>query len=708
MDQNPYDPTSGLATPDQITVQQNPLSLPLSDDIILQTLSFAEQRGKTVRQQLKIDERTGTNVNFWKGQQVASTGLDTRYQEMHVDNVSRQNLENKIKLATGKTPDIFCVPPDRQGFNTEAANHIQAYMRDRFDNSTNKRLLKNGLRKMDLEFISVIKPRWDPAHQRSVFDLIDSKDILFGEGSRVYEDGFTIEGTHILFHYVEQETQQVLNLFPKKAQELLALLGAEGKQVPSRITYTEAHFDWYDQQGNCNQGVACRYGTLILASFKQPYYEYDNTQVNYFDRPRKNFILFSYSNLGESPYETTTDFEQMIPLNRIINRRRRQITEISDRAVPKIAFIGGAMTKELAENISPNPNEAIILSENYDGNNIQDAMYVIPAVPPSPILFQDLMDLRGRADSITATHGTTMGQVVGAGESGVSKQISREGDLVTSDDIVDVTLERIIFEMASWEMQFLRLYRDNDRPPARITNGEGETEYVDLNREKIETDIQLTVKASSMDKQTRRADAIQLLGAQAIDPYTLLEDLDVPNPRERLRRLVAFITAMKTGSLDGYMEQLGIDPETPFATAEDAGRDIEILKTGNEVMAQMPSEAYVATFQQLIQSPEFQNPDSKEFTPYAKQLIMMHLMKLKMMVDQAVQQSEQQAQQQGGVDPNAPQSMTGPAAAPGAQAPQQPVGIMPTTASAFAGGANPSNFSALMQSLLARSTAAQA
>lgn len=694
MDQDPQN-SAALTTPDQITVQQNPLSLPLSDDIILQTLSFAEQRGKSLRSQLRIDERSTTNVNFWKGQQVASTGLDTRYQEMHVDNVSRQNLENKIKLATGHTPDIFVVPSDRQGFNTEAANHLQSYMRDRFDSSTNKRLLKNGLRKMDLEFIAIIKCRWDQKHQRAVYDLIDSKDILFGEGSRVYEDGFTIEGSHVLFHYVEEETQQILNRFPKKAQELLALLGAQGKQIPSRITYTEASFDWYDQQGNCNQGIACRYGTLILDSFKQPYYNYDNEQVNYFDRPRKNFILFSYSNLGESPYESTTDFEQLIPLNRIINRRRRQITEISDRAVPKLAFIGGAMTKELAENISPNPNEAIILDENYDGNDISKAMFMIPGVPPSPILFQDLMDLRGRADSITATHGNTFGQVTG-NQSGVSKQISREGDLVTSDDIVDITLERVIFEMSSWEMQFMRLFSDNDRPPYRITNGEGDTDYVELTREKIETDIQVTVKASSVDKQAQRQNAIQLLGAQAIDPYTLLEDLDVPNPRERLRRLVSFINASKTGSLQSYMEMLGIDAETDFATAEDAARDIDILKTGNEVMAAMPSEAYVAVFQQLVSSPEFTSSDSKEFTPYSKQLVMMHLMKLKMLVNQAAQQQQQQQSMQGGVNP----------AQMGAPQGAQQMGMMPTTAAAFQ--TPQTDFSAVMNSLLARSTAAQA
>lgn len=688
------DPETGferteLTTPDQVTEEMRPLSLPLSDEVILQTLQYAEQRGKELRSKLKIDDRTNTNVQFWKGDQVSSGGLDTRYQEMHINNVSRLNVENKIKLATGYTPDIFVVPPDRQGFNTEAANHLQAYMRDRFDGDTNKRLLKNGLRKLDLEFIAIIKARWDQRYQKSVFELVDSKDLLFGEGSRVYEDGFTIEGTHVLFHYIEEETQQVLNRFPKKANDLLALLGAQHDQIPSRIVYTEAHFDWYDPKGDCNQGVACRYGTLILNSFKQPYYDYDNEQINFFDRPRKNFILFSYANLGESPYDSTSDFEQLIPLNRIINRRRRQITEISDRAVPKLAFLGGAMTKELAENISPNPNEAIILSEQYEGADIRSAMFIIPGAPPSPILYNDLVDLRNSADAITATHATTMGAVNNGNESGVSKQISREGDMVTSDDIVNITLDRVIYEMSSWEMQFLRLFCDDDRPPYRITNGEGETQYVQLNREKIETDIQMAVRASSTDKASRRADALQLLGAQAIDPYTLLEDLDVPNPRERLRRLANFIKSVKGGNLDAYLQSLGIDPETPFATAEDAQRDIDILQTGNEVMPQMPDEAYVAVFQALIQSPQFKQAP---WTDYTRQLTMMHLMKLKLLVNQAAQQQQQQQAQASGVDPNQPMG------APGQVAPS----FMPETAGAFSGAQQPTDFNQLANRSMAR------
>jgi hypothetical protein len=668
-----------LADTDQIVVETPVLNLPIDDSIILQTLDFAERQGKSVRQKMGVDKRSEETHKFWLGDQVDQSKLDTRYQMMHVDNVVRQNLENKIKLATGHMPDIFCAPPDNQGFNKEAAQDLQAYLRDRFSGGVTKRLLKNGLRKVDLDFIGIIKARYDKNTQRSSYELVDSKYILFGEGAKIYEDGFTIDGTDVLFHYVEEATQQVLNKFPKKAAELMAMLATSGKQIPSRIIYTEASFKWFDQQGNAHEGVAWRYGTVVLDKMRHPYFDYDNPQNNFFDRPRKNYIIISYANLGDNVYEATTDTEQSIPVQRIINRRRRQITEIADRSVPKLAFVGGAFNAELASSISNSPNEAIILSDNYTGDDIAKAMTIIPATPPNPVLYNDLSSLYGRMDSLFATHGTTRGEIQGGGESGVSKQITREGDLVTSDDIGEVTLERVIFEMASWEMQFLRMFRDDEnQQPLRITNSEGETEFIELNRKKIEADIQAVVKASGQDKQTRRADALQLLTAQAIDPYTLFEDLDVPNPRERIRRLAAFIKAQTAGNLDAYMEAIGVDPKTPFANAEDAARDIDILRSGHTVQLQLPDESYVAVFTSLVNAPQFNDPAQMAqagWNQWNKQLVSQHIQRMRQLVSEAAakQQAEAGVNSQG-LQPNQP----------GANG-------LPTTANAFVPGAPPAN-----------------
>lgn len=639
-----------LVTPDQVTVETPPLHLPIEDSTLLVILNDAETRGKTVRQKLGVDTRSETNTNFWKGKQVDETRLDVRYQAAHVDNIVRQNLENQIKLATGHMPDIFCAPPDKQDFNIEAALDVQKSLRERLDNGTTKRLLKNGLRKLQLDLIAIIKARWKYDEKDFCFELVPSKDVLFGEGARVHEDGYTIDGTDVLFHYVEEPTQQVLNTFKGKSQALLDLLGQKYKgQIPSRIRYTEAHFRWYDQQGRCHEGVCWRYDSLLLDKMKAPYYDYDNPQNNYFDRPRKPFIILSYSNLGDTVYESTTDFEQAIPINRIINRRRRQITEIADRAVPKLAFLAGAMTKEMARDISVSPQEAIILSSDNATDDIQKSMYVIPATPPNPVLYNDLIDLRGRVDSLFATHGTTRGENVAAGESGISKQITREGDLVTSDDLVDIVVERVTSEMAGWGFQFMRLFFDDDRPPLRLTNREGETEHIDLKRNKIETDVQIVVKASSVDKQVRRADALQQLEAKAIDPYTLMEDLDVNNPRERLRRLLSFMQSQQTNDWNIYADVLGIDLKTHMSTEEDAQRDIDILAGGQQVRVRLPSEKYVSTFIAYKNSPEYAQLDDRQ-----RMLVDNHIERLKAVVNEEVAKQEATA----GVDSQAMAGVT--------------------------------------------------
>lgn len=638
-----------LAQPDVITIQTEPLHLPIQDEMILSVLNDAEQRGKNMRAKFNIDERASLNTSFWKGKQVDDSKLDARYQQAHTDNVIGQDLENKIKLATSHMPDIFVAPPDRQEHNMEAARDLQQFLRERLDSGTIKRLLKNGLRKLDLELIFIIKARWDAQYKDFCFELVNSSDILFGEGAVVKEDGYTIDGTDVLFHYVEDSTQNVLNTFKDKAQALLDMLGAQGQKIPSRIRYTEAHFKWYGTDGAVNEGIAWRYGNLILGKMKQPYFDYQNKQNNYFDFPRKPFIIGSYRNLGDSVYESATDFEWGVPVNRIINTRRRQITEIADRAVPKMVFTGSAMDHRKASNINPSPNEAVILNDEVD--DITKAFTTIPATPPSPVLYNDLLDLRGRLNSLFSVQGATNVEAGrNAGESGISKQITREGDLVTSDDITAFTVERVVSEMAGWAMQLSRMFFDDDRPPLRITDRDGETEYVNLTRQKIETDVQVIVRASSQDKQTRRADALQLLDAKAIDPYTLMEDLDVNNPKERFRRLMAFTRSQQTGDFSAYFDVLGIDPNTHMATEQDAIRDIEVLSGGQQVMIRLPSEKYVSAFMAFRQSPEF-----ARLPQYSQVIINQHIQRLRQAVDEEIQRQQAKA----GVDTSAMATMTG-------------------------------------------------
>ena len=68
----------------------------------------------------------------------------------------------------------------------------------------------------------------------------------------------------------------------------------------------------------------------------------------------------------------------------------------------------------------------------------------------------------------------------------------------------------------------------------------GKTEFVEFDRDSIDDGINITVKASTVDKTERRATATQLASAGSIDPLSLFEDLDAKNPIERAKRMIAF------------------------------------------------------------------------------------------------------------------------------------------------------------------------
>lgn len=631
MDNEPR--TGAPLTTEQVVVEHSPLYLPVEDVVLITTIDEALNGARQRRNELKIDGRSKVNNDFWAGNQVAEGALDRRYQFAHTNNVIYPDLENRIMLAAGRTPDIILLPPDRDQQNVESARNLQSVLRERIDSSTIKRLIKDGLRNLHTDFIGIIKPRWNPQAKDFTFDLLLSEDVFFGKGSKVPHDGYTIDGSDIVLQWVEEPVKVVMAKFPGTASKLMQMLASQNKdknKLPSHIRYLECHFTWYDEQGSPIEGVCWKYQNLILDKMKQPYYNY-NGDNNFFTRPHKPFILFSYQNRGRSVYDTTTTVEQSVPLNRIINKRSRQITEINDRAVPKLAFVGGTINAEMARNISTSPKEAIVLTS--DVQDIGKVMAQIPSQPPSRMLYEDLLYMTGRVDTMMATHGTTRGET--RSESGISKQISREGDLVTSDDLVDIVVERVVYEMTCWGIQFMRLFFDDDREPVRLSDKDGTADFVKLTRETINTKIDVIVKASTNDKQLRRNDAVQMLEAKAIDPYTLFEDLDVPNPKERLKRLLAFQASQGAQGMppdfSQYLKVIGIslDEADDIAEQQRAEADISALKTGQPASNQPPTESYVAEFVKFVNGAEF-----AQLPPEAQQAVQAHIANLKAQVAQ--------------------------------------------------------------------------
>lgn len=638
-------------------------SLPLDDNalytLIQQKRNAAQQFAES---DLKLDERRRRNRDYWRGKHYAEdVGTPGDYHSDYMDPIIHENAERRFTLASQRMPDIVCTPHDDNQKSVEDTKIVEKFLNKKVNNKVNQRLIKDGLRVHELDYTAAVKCVWDPALSRGngdfKFVLIRPRNLLLDPTAVIPHDGYTADNMEFIGELLEEPVEVVYAKFPKKAGELKAMLETtstlKGAPMPAKIRYEEWWLRYY-QGGKTYEATTWFYLTLCLEQRRNPYYDWEGYKVylpkldkngnykqtttldsetryyNYFEIPRKPYMFFTYENLGETPLDDTTSFEQAIPTQRLINRVGRQIVEISDNAVPKKVF-GNLITKEDARRVSNDPDESIWL----DAPDVSNAMTWIQAEPPSPALTALLQDARQRMDGIFNTHGPIKGEQSQNAESGTAKQITREGDLTQSDDLVDIVVERIVFEMAGWAMQMAKLFYDEPHF-LRTTGKDGQVLSAELTRKSFIDGIDVDVKANSVDKMTNRADALNLAGRKAIDPLSMYEDMDKTNPKERVRRLVSFLNGANDAYAT-YMAEVGIElesqsnPQPPFTVGgdqtesdQDAKKDIQSMVQG-QIIAPPDKfdQKYVQVILTFVHSGQFgtlPNDIKQNFKDFVRQL----------------------------------------------------------------------------------------
>lgn len=633
----PEQPQPEAEKVEKVTVESKPFDLNIDDGdfcaIIDKKVDDTEAYNKNT---LHLDSRRRTNNDFWIGNQLDESKMYD-WQVPYKDNLIWQDLETRISIASSRMPDIIVTPSSDKDLKKEAAKQLEKSLDIKIRSDVTKRLIKHGLRGLHLDLQAAIKCRWDQNKGENgdfTFDRVRANRILVDHTATIPDDGYTADNMEWIVEWLDEPISLVVSKFPAQKDALFAALGiirGTQRQMATKMKYQEIWFTWYDKEGDIYEGTAWKYKKVVLGKMKNPYYDWegyehkldkpkmvDGKEVsvetlyhNHFDRPRKPYIFLTHQNLGNSPIDDTSAVEQAIPIQRTVNKRGRQITEIADRAVPKLAFSGRYIDKEQAKRITNDPDEHIWIQ---NAENIGQAILPIPGTQPSPILYNDLMGNRSQIDSKFATHSTTRGETQ-PNESGVSKQVTREGDLMVSDDLVNVVVERVVFEMANWATQMMKVMYDKSHFIKDI-GPDGQYLQIEMTRDRIDDGIAVNVKASSVDKQQKRVDALTLAARRAIDPLTLIEDLDMPNPKERAKRLLAFVS----NDFAMYAKIAGIEmptpseasKKTPDESKQQAILDIQRLTAGETPEPTTPDEAYVQVFTEYIQGEEFKSLDDEQ------------------------------------------------------------------------------------------------
>lgn len=577
------------------------LSLPVEDRDLVSILNQKVKASEAYFDKKKIKERRRMNEDFFLGNQIDKGSLHAFQDPAYQDNMIWEDEERRITMASGQLPDIIITGPDKNG-----GKILQDVLSERVTGDVGQRIVKDALRSMDLNFIAAVKYRWDENIGETgdyIFELVDPNNMIIDHTAKIPHDGFTADNMGFITEWIEEPLGVVVSKFPKKKDELLSALGYKNitdQRAVSMIRYQETWFTWYGKAGEIIEGVCWKYKDIVLDKMKNPYWDWDgykkphlkkdnsgfeNKHVynNYFDRPRKPYIFFTELNIGKDAMNATSVIEQVIPLQKIVNKRGRQITEISDNAVPKKVF-GPGMTKEQASLITNDPNQNVWIDDVPD---LRAAMVTIPGQPPNPMLYTDKTEAKSAIDSKFATNQATKGELSGIHMSGYARQLSMQGDMTMSNGLVISVVNRAVREMAEWPVQLMKLFYDQEHY-YEAEGDDGVFLKAIITNDLIVSGTKVDIKANTVDKTTRKNNAMALLPVKGIDPLSLLEDLDVPNPKERTQRLLAYNMASETGDYTQYLKIVGIpiadlqpappppQPGMPMTPAQDPNQEVPV------------------------------------------------------------------------------------------------------------------------------------
>ncbi len=395
-----------------------------------------------------------------------------------------------------------------------------------------------------------------------------------------------------------------------------------------RLSYLELWFSYFKGKSK-KEATAWKYKRLILGTERNLHWNFEETEqdqhgnlipTNFFESPRKPYILFNHLNKSKYVIDDTSLMEQSINQQDILNKRGRQIVENADQANSGEVYSTDAISEKTVSRIVGAPREKILVK-----GNVNNAVTRLPQNLLPNYVIQDKLDARSQIDNIFGVHAPIKGE--GANSPTLGQEVlSQRGDVSrtrTMANSMEAGAERLYQGMVQMMKVF---YTEDDEGKGQdisTADGNGKSLFTkDFSRRSIEAGTKIRVKAGSVlpDDPVAKAQA----ATQAIsilDPMTIGETLGptlgIEDPKEFAKRLM-FMQL----SPDRYLtEILGDKVEGADSQDEEAVAHQQAIISGEPAQpSQDPTKEHLATHQQFIESPEF-----KQLPPEAQQAMADHI-----------------------------------------------------------------------------------
>ena len=539
----------------KLTMDDKDLILEIDADIQASTPLYTKMK--------QIQEE---NEQYYLGEQLDRSRF--RWELPTAENLLYGHQETIISIITSKRREPIVLSARDTEESKVLAGETQQFLSWKWHDEDMIIKFEDWVRQANIARIGVFKIRFNiDKDDFEIHNLRADRIMVDKDATDEYNAKFIVE-------FKEDTLGDLIKTYPNAKKALTEIYG---KKLGTLIKYIEY---W------TNEFVVWKVGNILLGKKKNPNWNWDekdrkeslkklrkqwtdktrteklkNILLNYFNEPRKPYVIVSLKNLGKDIYGDTTDFEQGKVIQDIISRRKRQIDRAAVKGIGREVFSGSFISKEEAKKTIANPTSPLWLEKG----KASDAVTQIPPSIVSPVLFNDLQESKSALDNVMGIHGTSRGER-GPQETARGRTILREGDFGR----IDLSVRRIDKKLEllyAWMMQMAKVYYD-EQHYMKMLGKEGAINYLKFSRDNIEDGQEILVKSElTVDKATQRENASKRLELGFSDPLTYLEEMDVPKPKELARRLVFYNIDPKL-----YVAQFLMDENTEGAENTSEGR----------------------------------------------------------------------------------------------------------------------------------------
>lgn len=519
------------------------LTLEIDDGALLKRFKRWEDAYKTYFGKIKV--RQDNNERYWKGKSFGSAP-DTVREYGASDNVIFESFETLLPLVTRENAQPV-VNAHGDDDVRAAADTLGEALDELGTQETVKTKMRMSVRHWGIWLLGATKLAWD-AQENCVelYNVLPENLALDPNGC--FEGGKFV-GEWII-EYKSEPASRIIERFPAQQEQILKMAKGEPSTY---LKYAEA---WTDNF------VFWKLGDQVLDKRKNIHWNWDGESngVNHLKAPSMPYSFVWHFSNGKQPHDETSLMEQSIPLQDVVNKRLRQIDKNADDTNNGWIFNSTFAEESAARALASLRRGGAILAPTP---NINEAVTRFPAPALPSFVFEDMADKREQIRNLFGVRGSSAQGI--SNEQTVRGKIEIKG---SDADRVQPIVEQVE-QAEAWVYNYMAqmIYVYYTEPMlAKLVGDEKAAKFFAVLQSVPFTAI-VTVKEGStipQDPLLRRNEAVDLFNAGAIDPVTLFERMDFPNPDETAQRLAAWkMGQIMDGSGQPSVPQAGIPPAGP-------------------------------------------------------------------------------------------------------------------------------------------------